>query len=233
MDIQTLARDFATNGFVHISQLLQPDLLAALNQDIDAHYWSIDEASFELPDYMKEFACDIIPWDPLSAGVASFEQLAALPELADVTEACIGDDYQSYGSLVMYSKRGGRGQAWHQDSVPDDNLGFNVNRLCYARSVEKEDGALIVMPGSHRRGRIPEGPHQEDMPGQVILCPRAGDVLLVHGWCFHRVLPNTSGRSRVSINIRVYPGETDRSVCGTGLYRNGTAYFEQGYSELR
>ena len=233
MDIQTLAQDFATDGFVHLPQFLDADLLQELNGDIDAHYGSIDERAHEDAAYMQHFACDVIPWDPLGAGIASFEHLASLPRLATLTAACIGQDFRCFNSLVMYSKRGGRGQAWHQDSMPGTGLGFNLNRLCYARSVEKDDGALVVVPGSHRAGRISLGPHQASMPNELVIYPQAGDVLLVHGWCFHRVLPNNSGRSRVSINLRAYPAGVDRSVCATGVYRNGTAYFDRGVAELR
>ena len=233
MNIQTLATDFAANGFIHIPQLLEADLLQALNQDIDQHFGLVDEEAHEVAAYMQDFACDVIPWDPLTEGRASFQRLAALPALEQLTEACIGQGFQSFNSLVMYSKRGGRGQAWHQDSMPGAHLGFNLNRLCYARTVEQDDGAIVLVPGSHRRGRIPAGPHQESMADELIICPQAGDVLLVHGWCFHRVLPNRSGRSRVSINVRAYPKDVDSSVCATGVYRNGTVYFDQGFAELR
>lgn len=233
MTIQTLEQQFARDGFVHIPQFLDAELISALDADIEAHYAAIDESAHSLGAFMEDFACDVIPWDPLSEDCASFRALAAMPRLATVTKACIGAHFSVFNSLVMYSKRGGRGQSWHQDSMPGPSAGFNLNRLCYVRPVAADDGALVIVPGSHRCGRIPDGAHQAAMPGEIMICPQAGDLLLVHGWCFHRVLPNSSGRTRVSINIRAYPQGVDQSVCATGVYRNGTAYFDKGVAELR
>ncbi len=239
MQIHELAEQFKRDGFVIIPDFLDAKECAAMNQAVAAHYTaerrSIEAASHqtEAGAFMQAFACDVIPWDPVSEGIACFSAVKNKAILRQITEACIGPAYHESSSLVMYSCTGGRGQSWHQDCLPDAELGFNVNRLFYTRDVREEDGAVVVVPNSHTQGRIPQGGHHESIAGEQIICPKAGSLVLLHGWCFHRVLPNYSGRERVSINYRCFPQGVDASVTGVGVYRNGDAYFRQGLAKMR
>ena len=148
--------------------------------------------------------CDVITWDPLGEEVEPFQVLAADPRLATLTRELIGE-FSAPGSLAMWSVGGGKGQAWHQDCPPDDPSQFNLNRLFYLQDTEVDDGAVVVVPGSHRMGRISPGAPQAPIPGEVMLTPRAGTLVLLHGHLYHRVTPNVSLRPRASVNLRAYP----------------------------
>jgi hypothetical protein len=173
----------------------------------------------------SKFACDVIPWDAVSQGNAEFIRLNRDPMLRKVTELVIGPGFTEAGSLIMFSVAGGRGQAWHQDCPKTDGAGFNLNRLFYPEDISPADGAVVVVPGSHRRGTIPPGGHQESIEGEIPLTPRAGTLILLHGQCYHRVTPNLNSKPRVSINLRAFPAGVSKDVTCIGVYRNGTVNF--------
>ena len=172
-----------------------------------------------------KFECDVIAWDPVHANDAAFVVLHRHPALAAVTEALLGPAFTAPSSLVMFLIAGGRGQAWHQDCPPEHVAAFNLNRLVYPDDVTADDGAVVVVPGSHRRGRIPPGGHQEPIAGEVPLTPRAGTLVLLHGHVYHRVMANRTPRPRRSINFRAYAAGVPRSVNCIGIYRNGEIDF--------
>ena len=105
---------------------------------------------------------------------------------------------------------------------------FNLNRLFYLQDTEVDDGAVVVVPGSHRMGRISPGAPQAPIPGEVMLTPRAGTLVLLHGHIYHRVTPNVSLRPRVSVNLRAYPADVPREITRIGLYRNAAYDFLAG-----
>jgi len=57
------------------------------------------------------------------------------------------------------------------------------------------------------------------LPGQVTIAPRKGSLVLLHGHCWHRVLP-VGSTSRVSTNYRATPAGTPGNVTDVCVYRN-------------
>ena len=69
--------------------------------------------------------------------------------------------------MVMYSKQGSQGQAWHQDCPPEDKSQFNLNRLAYTMDIGQDvGGETLVVPGTHKGGVISVGDINEDLPDQ-------------------------------------------------------------------
>ena len=223
-------RKFAEHGVVVVPGFLDREQVALLNREIDAHYGPLVRERFGIEAVSQaaiEMDCDVITWDPLGEEVEPFQVLAADPRLATLTRELIGE-FSAPGSLAMWSVGGGKGQAWHQDCPPDDPSQFNLNRLFYLQDTEVDDGAVVVVPGSHRMGRISPGAPQAPIPGEVMLTPRAGTLVLLHGHIYHRVTPNVSLRPRVSVNLRAYPADVPREITRIGLYRNAAYDFLAG-----
>jgi len=57
------------------------------------------------------------------------------------------------------------------------------------------------MPGTHKKGLLPPGQPDADMDGQMVLELKKGTLLMLHGHCWHRVLPIKNAK-RVSTNFR-------------------------------
>jgi ectoine hydroxylase-related dioxygenase (phytanoyl-CoA dioxygenase family) len=123
----------------------------------------------------------------------------------------------------------GRGGPWHQDCSSEPGTPYCLNRLVYPHDAGNgAGGALMVVPGSHRRGRIPAGDPHGNLPGERVVMPRAGTVLIMHASLFHRVAPVASAAPRFSINMRAAPAGTSPSVTDVAVYRNVVCRFTEG-----
>ena len=226
-----LRQRFDRDGVVVMPGFLSEPQILPLRRELEAHYAPLAATaatSHNGAGVLAKFECDVMVWAPLSEGNAAFVALSEMRILAEVTEVLLGTGYNTNPQgLVMYSVGGGRGQAWHQDCPPGGPEGreFNLNRLIYTDDVTLDDGAIVVVPGSHRFGRIPSGGHQEPIEGEITLEPRAGTVIFLHGHVYHRVTPNLNSKPRTSINLRAYPAGTDPAVNCVGIYRNGDVNF--------
>ena len=80
-------------------------------------------------------------------------------------------------------------------------------------------GQVLVMPGTHKGGAISVGDTNEDFTGQVVLTPKKGTLVLIHGHLWHRVLP-INNLHRVSTNYRCCPANTPDNITDTCVYRN-------------
>jgi ectoine hydroxylase-related dioxygenase (phytanoyl-CoA dioxygenase family) len=122
--------------------------------------------------------------------------------------------------MVMFSGKGTTGQAWHQDCPPDDATVFNLNRLVYTSDISDEiGGQTVVVPGSFRQGILPAGDPLGEFGNQVVLRPKKGTLILLHGHTWHRVLP-IQGAYRSSTNYRAAPAGTPDDVTDVCVYRN-------------
>jgi ectoine hydroxylase-related dioxygenase (phytanoyl-CoA dioxygenase family) len=80
-------------------------------------------------------------------------------------------------------------------------------------------GEVFVLPGSHKRGALTDGPVFEDFPDQVKVTPQRGTLILLHGHCWHRI-GEIKGSYRVSTNFRAAPCGVPEDVTDVCVYRN-------------
>lgn len=227
MNVEALARSFRERGYLVLEQFFEPALMDEMDQVIRGHFG--DE-----PDYRHEKAflsrseTEVIPWFPQNpdlpeydaAKASPFERLEQDPRLELLTRALLGEDWSALYSMVMFSRQGSIGQAWHQDCPPENPARYNLNRLVYTHDLAAGTGGqTLVMPGSHRKGVLPSGEPHEDLAGQVVITPRRGTLVLLHGHTWHRVLPVT-GPFRFSTNFRACPADTPADITDICVYRN-------------
>jgi ectoine hydroxylase-related dioxygenase (phytanoyl-CoA dioxygenase family) len=225
LDYAALAEQFWEDGYVVLEDMFDPGLM-------DEYQALILDYFGESPDFChdQEFltlaATEVIPWFPQQEGVAVFDRVQEDPRLLELTDAILGEGWYALYCMTMFSKRGTRGQAWHQDCAPEDPAVFNMNRLVYTEDISPETGGqTMVVPGSHRRGLLTVGPVDEDFDDQVLLTPKKGTLVMLHGQAWHRVRPVT-GRYRVSTNYRCSPRGTPENITDICVYRNMRYRFE-------
>jgi phytanoyl-CoA hydroxylase len=139
------------------------------------------------------------------------------PALLDVVESLIGPEilaHPQFNARAKLPHQQATVVPWHQDLgyLHDDaDETFMVNFWIPLVDAPMESGALQVIPGSHRWGRIPhetiEGylgiPEPALPPHQVVDCPlEIGDALLIQHKTVHRSVPNVSDRVRWSLDLR-------------------------------
>lgn len=219
MDYKHLASQFWETGYLAIDSFFESDLLDELDQLIVKHFG--DEPDFfHTEEFVSQSKAEVIPWFPQNEGFSVFDEIAELESLAELTRWILGSDWKALYCMVMFSKRGTVGQAWHQDCSPNLSDKFNLNRLVYTRDIDMATGGqVVVVPGSHRRGELPAGDPLADIEGQIVLEPRKGSLVILHGHTWHRVLPVT-GNFRFSTNYRAMPSGTPSNITDICVYRN-------------
>lgn len=227
MDFETLASDFWEQGFLVLNDFFEPALMNEMDRNV-RDYFGDDPQFWHEQEFLNKSKTEVIPWFPQNPDLPEYSADAAAPfdrleqdnRLRHVTKAVLGKGWNPLYSMVMYSRKGTSGQAWHQDCPPENASRFNLNRLVYTRDLSDDiGGQTVIMPGSHRHGELPVGDPHEDLAGQLVLKPRKGTLVLLHGHTWHRVLPIT-GPFRFSTNYRACPKGTPADITDICVYRN-------------
>jgi hypothetical protein len=93
--------------------------------------------------------------------------------------------------------------AWHRDRysevpvTPDYTHPLGCNTIFYLQDITEEYGPLRVVPGSHRKSIVPQLEwRHKPRADELLIYPKAGDVVFTHCNLLHSGTPNTSGRLR-------------------------------------
>ena len=220
IDVQAVAKQFWRDGFIHIENFFSSQLVELYNEKIIEHFGMTPEF-LHTDEFIEKSAVEVIPWFPQREGVKCFDAVSEDQVLSTLTETILGAGWYQQYSMVMFSKKGTVGQAWHQDCAPSDPQKFNMNRLIYTMDIDQNNsgGQTMVIPGSHKSGLLPSVSETFNQAKAVTLSPKKGDLVLLHGHCYHKVKPVT-GKYRVSTNYRVAPKGTPENITDIGIYRN-------------
>lgn len=227
MNCEELALSFNRDGYLVFENFFEASLMDEMDAVIRGQFGDDPEFWHE-EEFLSKSKTEVIPWFPQNPELPDHDQRKAVPfdrleqnpRLASITRAVLGADWRALYSMVMFSRKGTVGQAWHQDCPPENPACYNLNRLVYTRDLTPEiGGQTVVMPGSHRMGELPVGEPHEHLEGQVVITPRKGMLLLLHGHTWHRVLPVT-GACRFSTNFRSCPAGTPADITDICVYRN-------------
>ncbi len=144
---------------------------------------------------------NLVDKDPL------FADCIAWPQLLAYVAAVLGERFK-LSSLNARSASPGNGvdQPLHADggSLPDAQGSWVCNLLWMLDDFHADNGALRVVPGSHRAGRLPGealadplAPH----PQQVLITGRAGDLLVMNAHLWHGGLANRTANVRRALHV--------------------------------
>ena len=219
MNIKELKTAFDRDGYIVVENFFDDALMDHLDGVIRGFYG--DNPDFcHNDEFLEKAKTDVVPWFPQREGITDFDSIEADKRLRSLSEAILGKGWNSQYCMVMFSKQGTAGQAWHQDCPPDDPKRHNLNRLVYTSDITDEiGGQTVVVPGSHKMGLLPFGDPVGEFEDQVVLRPKKGTLVLLHGHTWHRVLP-IKGRYRFSTNFRAAPNGTPDDITDVCVYRN-------------
>lgn len=219
MNVTTYAKDFWEHGYLLIEDFFDPNMMDTVNAIILEHYGLQPEWEHS-DEFIRLSATEVVPWFPFREGNNVFDIIEKDARLLAITEAILGKEWEKLYFMAMFSREGTKGQAWHQDSPPENHEQFNLNRLFYTHDINEETGGqTIVFPKTHKGEAISKGDPHEDLEGQIVLSPKKGTLLFLHGHLWHRVLPVT-GAYRLSVNSRAIPKGTSADVTDIAVYRN-------------
>lgn len=203
---------FDRDGYVVVRQVLSPESLAALQEASQ----DLLEQSRDLAEDTETFLLetDHTPQRPrlrrINHPVACrpvFWQVATSYAVLDVVEELIGHDIRFHHSkLNMKVGKGGTEIGWHQDFAFFPHTNFDLVACGIALDkATRDNGCLLVIPGSHRLGiyshrdtegefvgRITDTSAQFDPDQAVAVELSAGDMSIHHACIVHGSLTNVS-----------------------------------------
>lgn len=218
MDYKKVKEEFWKKGFVIFEEFF-PSRLMDSYQQINLDHFRKNADWEHSNDYITKSENEVVPWFPYRENKPYFDGIDKNETFNKVTDAILNNSWSNLYCMMMFSKAGSKGQAWHQDCPPENSKLFNLNRLVYTHDITEETGGeIVIMPEAHKAGVLPVGVPHEDIEGQLVFRPKKGTVIFLHGHCFHRVMPVK--KDRVSSNFRAVPLGVPEDVTDICVYRN-------------
>lgn len=219
MNFEKLKEQFWQDGYIHLPGFFPSEMMEKLNQHVTDHF-GVNPDFWHTDEFLQKAQTQVIPWFPQQEGVEDFNFVDDFEDFKTLTDTILGEGWDNLYSMVMFSKKGTVGQAWHQDCPPDVSVQHNLNRLVYTSDIIEEiGGEIVVVPGSHKKGVLPAGDPLAEIEGQKVIRPKQGDLIFLHGHCWHRVLP-IKDKYRFSTNYRAAPKGTPENITDICVYRN-------------
>ncbi|HUS05228.1 MAG TPA: phytanoyl-CoA dioxygenase family protein [Bryobacteraceae bacterium] len=195
-------RQLEEAGYIILENFMSPGLLSALRTRVDELFEQEGEdagAEFRQEPNTRRLA------NLVDKG-AAFQQIIVMPEiLAAVTEV-LGPDFKlSSLNARSANPHSNSGQPLHADmGLIADEKGYSVcNTVWILDDFTPENGALRVIPGSHRLGKLPQdvladlaAPH----PEEVLITGRAGTVVVMNAHAWHGGTANRTAAHRRALH---------------------------------
>lgn len=218
MDLKKIHDTFWGQGYVIFEKFFDDALMDAYHEKIASHYGA-DPSWEHTEEFISKSSVEVIPWFPYRDGIGGFDGIDKDIVFNQITDAILKNGWNNLYCMMMFSKAGSKGQAWHQDCPPEDPLKYNLNRLVYTQDITNETGGeIVIMPKTHKAGVLPVGDPHGALDGQLVLQPKKGTVIFLHGHCFHGVMPVK--KDRISTNFRAVPIGTPETITDICVYRN-------------
>ena len=207
-DREQLVRDLEAHGFCLVAEALDADRLDALRAALDrAAAEDLDNGAA----YVDSDGNNQRVWQLLNRG-PEFVALAEDPVALDLATAVLGErtayrapgdglpQFQLSSITANIAGRGGHrmilhaDQGFHPEPWPDHALACNGAWLL--DDFTEENGATLVVPGSHAEGRNPK---YADAERAVPVIAPAGTLLFFDGRLWHGTGANTTDRLRRAV----------------------------------
>lgn len=135
-----------------------------------------------------------------------FVACIAEPDVLELVASVLGERFK-LSSLNARSAEphNGETQPLHVDqgALPDERGNCVCNTVWLLDDFTPDNGAIRVVPGSHRSGRRPEDALADPLaphPGERLLTGRAGDVLVMNAHLWHGGTANRTDRPRLALH---------------------------------
>ena len=209
---------YKENGYLHLKEVWSKEDIDILREDLDEH--ANEHFTNKLDAHYYK----------------NLKSAHRGKKMCDIGDSILGDRAIPIGSISFYCKPNNPlelGSTWHQDNYggrcPNGNN--YINLAIIMDDADESNGALKIIPGSHKLGMLPDNPKPnfsydekgrmyqsapigndcelpEDLP-IVQLDYKVGDVLVVSGLLVHKAERNTHPTKwrRVLYTVYIKNGE--------------------------
>jgi ectoine hydroxylase-related dioxygenase (phytanoyl-CoA dioxygenase family) len=135
---------------------------------------------------------------------AVFEQVIETPRILDCMEHVLGPKFKLSSLNVRSADPNSEWtQPLHADSgaVADERGYWVCNSVWMLDDFTADNGAIRMVPGSHRWGRAPEGELYAPHPEEILLTGRAGTVVIMNAHMWHGGTANRTAAHRRAMHV--------------------------------
>src|SRR5262249_32959339 len=135
----------------------------------------------------------------------AFRALIAHPRALECVRHVLGPEVKLSSLNARSAEPGGGAQPLHADmaAVADERSYWGCNATWLLDDYTAENGALRVVPGSHRWRKLPQEALADPLaghPGQALVTGRAGGLVVLNAHAWHAGTANRTGRPRRSLH---------------------------------
>jgi len=200
---------FDVQGYLHLRGALTPEEVETYRQWMnEAESADVRALNADYPEGMKYQLNR--PVSRMFDADSRFARFLDHPEVAPFLAEFLGEDYRHIDNDLYYTYPGYGGGGWHRGVRPHPT-GHVVNgkficpmvKVFYCMTdVGPDEGAFVVVPGSHRAQFPVVTKDRVDLPAQHIFDDvTAGDVIIFNEGLLHNGRPNPSQKTRKTIIV--------------------------------
>lgn len=137
-----------------------------------------------------------------------FEKVIGTPEVLECIEAVLGPDFKlSSLNVRSASPNSNSGQPLHVDSgeLPDEKGNAVCNSVWMLDDFTEHNGALRIVPGSHKWFRLPSP--GEKVEGEMLVTGKAGTVVVMNAHAWHGGTDNRTDQERRAMHVYYTRGD--------------------------
>ena len=191
-------------GYVVLADLMPAGLLRALRARVGELL--TEEGDQAGSEFKQEAGCRRLA-NLVDKGEI-FQQVIAHPQVLECVAAVLGPRFKlSSLNARSVDPDGKRRQPLHVDmgALPDEHGYWVCNSIWMLDDFTTENGATRCLPGTHRRGCLPQdalGPEAllQDHPEEVLITGRAGTVVVMNAHLWHGGTANRTPQPRRALH---------------------------------
>jgi hypothetical protein len=137
-----------------------------------------------------------------------FETVIETPQVLEAVEVVLGPDFKlSSLNIRSANPHNGCAQPLHVDSgaLPDARGNSVCNSVWLLDDFTQRNGALRIVPGSHKWGRAPEAGAKPE--GEILMTGKAGDVIVMNAHLWHGGSENFTDAQRRAMHVYYTRGD--------------------------
>lgn len=211
-------------GYVVLNDFMEPGLLSELRSEVDRLFALEGEAAGS--EFRQEPGSRRLA--NLVAKGAVFERIIAMPPLLEYIRCVIGPDLKlSSLNARSASPRSDSLQPLHADvgAISDERGYWVCNTVWMLDDFTEQNGALRVVPGSHKWRRLPQhelaDPYASH-PEEVLVTGLAGTVVVMNAHMWHGGTANRTDAPRRAIHGFYCRGDKPQQQYQKGLIPSET-----------
>jgi len=194
-------RQLDEQGFTVLPRWMPDDWLQQLRSTVAELYEK--EGELAGSEFKQERGC--LRLANLVNKGAIFQRVIAAPLLTDLVAYVLGPEYKLSSLNARTALPGSPSQPLHADmgGVPDQRGNWVCNVIWMLDAYTPNNGALRVVPGSHRWGKLPQdelADPQKSHPNEKVVTAPAGSVAVINAHLWHGGLDNRTNQNRMAVH---------------------------------